>query len=77
MSYECRACGHPHPTETRCVEPPLCPLCGDDMRKRTNKRDGSEFWGCSMYPQCDGTRRGESEPAKVARGSYPEWTRGS
>lgn len=38
---------------------PECPLCGSAMVKRTAKKGvnaGSEFWGCSAYPGCRGTR---------------------
>lgn len=36
-----------------------CPLCGSAMIKRTAKKGanaGNEFWGCSAYPSCRGTR---------------------
>lgn len=39
---------------------PTCPKCGAPMRKRVIKKgthQGEEFWGCTEYPQCDGTRR--------------------
>ena len=39
--------------------PPLCPRCGKPMVLRTAKqgpRAGSQFWGCSDYPACKGTR---------------------
>ena len=32
-----------------------CPLCGLRMKVRTNRRDGSKFWGCSGYPTCKHT----------------------
>lgn len=38
---------------------PLCPKCGKPMfRRMQNKgqRQGREFWGCSNYPHCNGTR---------------------
>ena len=38
---------------------PECPLCGKPMIKRTIKRGakaGRQFWGCSGYPECQGTR---------------------
>lgn len=38
---------------------PLCPKCGKPMLKRTQTRgqnQGREFWGCSDYPRCNGTR---------------------
>ena len=36
-----------------------CPICSADMVKRTAKKGasaGSQFWGCSKYPVCRGTR---------------------
>lgn len=38
---------------------PLCPKCGKPMLKRTiqrGSRQGQQFWGCSDYPKCNGTR---------------------
>lgn len=38
---------------------PSCPICGKTMLKRMQRRgqmQGREFWGCSNYPQCNGTR---------------------
>ncbi len=38
---------------------PKCPKCGRPMRKmvaRKGRNAGSEFWGCSGYPDCDFTR---------------------
>lgn len=37
---------------------PKCPKCGKPMLKRMQKKgrmQGREFWGCSGYPQCNGT----------------------
>ena len=34
---------------------PECPICGKAMAKRRSK-DGKEFWGCTAYPACKGTR---------------------
>ena len=39
---------------------PLCPKCGKPMIKRIAKKGinaGKEFWSCSAYPNCDGTRK--------------------
>lgn len=39
--------------------PPVCPRCGAAMILRTARRGahtGSEFYGCSNYPKCRGTR---------------------
>lgn len=38
---------------------PACPRCGRVMRLRRARqglRAGSQFWGCSGYPDCNGTR---------------------
>ena len=38
---------------------PSCPLCGKTMVKRLAKKgvnSGKEFWSCSAYPECNGTR---------------------
>lgn len=39
--------------------PPACPHCGKAMKLRTARRGtkvGTQFWGCSAYPDCKGTR---------------------
>jgi four helix bundle suffix protein len=33
---------------------PACPQCGKPMRRRKSAK--GEFWGCSAYPDCKGTR---------------------
>lgn len=38
---------------------PACPLCGEPMVLRTSRRGtnaGSQFWGCTNFPRCRGTR---------------------
>lgn len=38
---------------------PNCPECGSTMKRRTARKGpnaGSQFWGCSQYPKCRGTR---------------------
>ena len=38
---------------------PQCPKCGKPMLRRTiqrGSRQGQQFWGCSDYPNCNGTR---------------------
>jgi restriction system protein len=38
---------------------PFCPLCKSSMVRRTAKKGtnaGSQFWGCSQFPACRGTR---------------------
>ena len=42
---------------------PLCPRCEAPMVLRTARRGanaGDQFWGCSTYPKCSGTRRVEA-----------------
>lgn len=42
------------------ADAPPCPICGKPMIKRVAKKginSGKEFWSCSGYPQCNGTRR--------------------
>jgi Topoisomerase DNA binding C4 zinc finger len=33
---------------------PSCPRCGSLMRRRSGRY--GQFWGCSRYPRCSGTR---------------------
>jgi four helix bundle suffix protein len=41
--------------EQRNAEPaPQCPQCGKPMRRRKSAK--GEFWGCSGFPECKGTR---------------------
>ncbi|OOY20474.1 hypothetical protein BMI86_07995 [Thioclava sp. DLFJ5-1] len=43
----------------RSTTTPTCPNCGSRMVKRTARRGrnrGGQFWGCSRYPHCKGTR---------------------
>lgn len=38
---------------------PICPKCGKPMIKRMQKKgekQGRVFWGCSDFPECNGTR---------------------
>jgi restriction system protein len=44
---------------TREPSAPRCPACGSEMVKRTARKGskaGSQFWGCSKFPACNGTR---------------------
>ncbi len=34
---------------------PTCPRCGSPMRRRSGRH--GQFWGCSRYPGCKGTRK--------------------
>jgi four helix bundle suffix protein len=39
---------------------PGCPKCGKVMVLRTahtGKNEGKQFWGCSAYPECNGTAK--------------------
>ena len=41
------------------IKVPICPKCGANTVLRTamkGSKAGSEFWGCSTYPKCKGTR---------------------
>jgi four helix bundle suffix protein len=54
------------PTDRSNQPAPDCPLCGKTMRQRTARRGkhaGSPFWGCSGYPDCQGTRPFAGKPA--------------
>jgi restriction system protein len=47
------------PEQTAKATEPDCPLCAKPMVKRMAKRGtnaGAEFWGCTAYPACRGTR---------------------
>lgn len=46
----------PASAETASAGPPACPKCDRAMVRRTNRRDGTAFWGCAGYPACRGTR---------------------
>jgi len=38
---------------------PSCPRCGAQMKIRVARQGvnkGKEFWGCSDFPKCNGTR---------------------
>ena len=42
------------------LQPPNCPSCGALMALRTaksGKTPGSQFWGCTKYPDCKGTAK--------------------
>ena len=47
------------PPGTAPAQATTCPLCAKPMVRRTAKRGanaGGEFWGCTGYPACRGTR---------------------
>jgi restriction system protein len=44
---------------TKAPSQPECPQCGKPMVWRTARRGpktGTQFWGCTSYPDCRGTR---------------------
>lgn len=46
------------PTDQTDLTPPKCPQCGALMALRTaksGKNAGTQFWGCTSYPDCKGT----------------------
>lgn len=46
---------------------PQCPKCGGDMVRRENGTTGDPFWGCAIYPRCNGTRPiSEAEKMRAA-----------
>jgi len=49
----------PRPVAPSPTASPSCPVCGTAMVLRTAKQGtqaGSQFWGCSHFPSCRGTR---------------------
>ena len=45
--------------KSRQADAPPCPQCGNPMVLRVAKKginSGREFWSCSRYPECNGTR---------------------
>ena len=49
---------------------PSCPDCGKPMKKRkagAGRNAGKEFWGCTGYPDCRGTRQIPPKPAESPR----------
>jgi restriction system protein len=47
------------PSDQPDQKPPACPQCGAQMALRTaksGKNAGSQFWGCTQYPDCKGTQ---------------------
>lgn len=55
---------------------PLCPVCGKRMRRRTAGKTSSQFWGCSAYPNCKGTRhRALKRPPKPSdKSDWSDWS---
>jgi four helix bundle suffix protein len=49
-----------NPSNPTDLQPPNCPTCGALMALRTaksGKTPGSQFWGCTKYPDCKGTAK--------------------
>jgi len=49
----------PSPDKVAVRKDTACPSCGQPMILRTSKRganSGNQFWGCTTYPACKGTR---------------------
>ncbi len=47
---------------------PACPECKKPMQKRhakTGKNAGQDFWGCTGYPACKGTRRVQADQPAI------------
>jgi four helix bundle suffix protein len=40
--------------QRKTADAPECPQCGKPMRRRKSAK--GDFWGCSAYPECRGTR---------------------
>lgn len=49
---------------------PECPQCGKPMRKRHSGK--GDFWGCSVYPDCRGSRDIGAEAGQDARPATPD-----
>jgi restriction system protein len=47
------------PAAVQPTSPPVCPSCGAGMTLRLARKGanaGNQFWGCTKYPMCRGTR---------------------
>ena len=61
---------------------PMCPECGRKMVLRTNKGNGSNFYGCSLFPKCKKTLPytghkivQEKTPTQIARDNSDAFTK--
>ena len=54
ISHALRKSPVDHQALSRKYSPP-CPLCNSEMKVRQSKF-GNEFWGCTKFPKCRGTR---------------------
>jgi len=61
------------PVRTKPV--PYCLECGAKMvlRRPRPGQDWSTFWGCSLFPDCRGTRSIGSDGLPEADDSYGDW----
>ena len=59
MGKICRNCktgkSKKHPTSNINKNAPDCPKCDSKMIMKHRKRDDSLFWGCTKFPECNGT----------------------
>lgn len=61
----------------RPADAPSCPKCGQTMVLRTASQGpnaGSQFWGCSGYPNCRGTRKIRAKSDQTDSSNPPNQT---
>jgi ssDNA-binding Zn-finger/Zn-ribbon topoisomerase 1 len=53
---------------------PLCPECAKEMVLRTRRVDQKQFWGCSTFPECKGTRNilADGTPEEIELDDYAD-----
>jgi restriction system protein len=59
LQERARKAGSDQADQTDRAQPPNCPVCASLMALRTARkgpRAGSQFWGCTKYPDCKGTK---------------------
>ena len=59
QSLAASAPASPSATKSPAVVAPQCPVCNATMVRRTAQKGskaGTQFWGCSTFPACRGTR---------------------
>jgi DNA helicase-2/ATP-dependent DNA helicase PcrA len=54
------------------MEIPTCPKCNAAMLERKNKKTGMSFYGCSMYPKCNGMRPMRYEKTSIIKKDMPQ-----
>lgn len=63
-----RSNGSETPVVTNSEGPVTCPQCASAMVRRVARRGtGGEFWGCSQFPECRGTRAVAERSTRTAR----------